>query len=368
MAESEGWRGTPRTLEEALACIELIGQANSQLKDRESVLMRELDDARRVSSRPEGGAERGPKRDLSLQALIKPWAGDATSRPLADFLQEVEMVASSGHWTEQDKGLICRMKLSGPALDCMSGRPELAEGSDFETLKTILKSRFDEERSPSDAMGDLYALKQEGGETVKAYSERCVKVGARAVRYKGQDAKTEWEKEYVDQLVLAAFVKGLKGEARKVLTFSPPNDIKEAVRVATRVERHEKEEHLSRARPVYLTTESSVTHMEPRAPDQDLGVRASRETAGRTNNNLPRPPADEGRPPEVLCYQCGGRGHLARECPSRLRGSKRTDSPGRCFRCQGKGHFARECREPLPNKPAPNAQGLRDPPPSGPPY
>jgi cellular nucleic acid-binding protein len=48
------------------------------------------------------------------------------------------------------------------------------------------------------------------------------------------------------------------------------------------------------------------------------------------------------------CYNCGGYGHLARDCTSaRVTGGGRFGggNSGGCFNCGNEGHFARDCPE-----------------------
>eukprot|EP00002_Diphylleia_rotans_P003092 TRINITY_DN1207_c0_g1_i1.p1 TRINITY_DN1207_c0_g1~~TRINITY_DN1207_c0_g1_i1.p1 ORF type:complete len:431 (-),score=37.44 TRINITY_DN1207_c0_g1_i1:180-1472(-) len=50
--------------------------------------------------------------------------------------------------------------------------------------------------------------------------------------------------------------------------------------------------------------------------------------------------ARNGRP-SVVCYRCGGRGHMAVDCRPNPHSSP--DVQHECYKCKGKGHFAREC-------------------------
>ena len=55
------------------------------------------------------------------------------------------------------------------------------------------------------------------------------------------------------------------------------------------------------------------------------------------------------------CHRCGGRGHLARHCATRPRGSGQEAGAGsiRCWRCGKLGHRARDCRVPEVQQGAP---------------
>eukprot|EP00933_Yihiella_yeosuensis_P042098 TRINITY_DN36602_c0_g1_i1.p1 TRINITY_DN36602_c0_g1~~TRINITY_DN36602_c0_g1_i1.p1 ORF type:complete len:235 (-),score=46.78 TRINITY_DN36602_c0_g1_i1:56-679(-) len=51
------------------------------------------------------------------------------------------------------------------------------------------------------------------------------------------------------------------------------------------------------------------------------------------------------------CYNCGGSGHISRECPEMRRGKGRGEDKARaseaeCFNCGRLGHFSRDCPEP----------------------
>ena len=47
----------------------------------------------------------------------------------------------------------------------------------------------------------------------------------------------------------------------------------------------------------------------------------------------------------ISCFNCDGRGHIARDCPTNRpeRGMRRSRDSIRCFRCTNVGHYASEC-------------------------
>lgn len=63
------------------------------------------------------------RRDLSLQGMFKSWGGGVSAKPVEEFLDNLEEVAACGNWTEEDKFVICKLKLHGPAAAC-SDPPE----------------------------------------------------------------------------------------------------------------------------------------------------------------------------------------------------------------------------------------------------
>ena len=151
-------------------------------------------------------------------------------------------------------------------------------------------------------------------------------------------------KENADRMLLVSFVSGLTGTAGYQVRILHPESLGEALNLAVSVQEAERQERFNES--FYTGSEKSVRLLsEPKGrPDSGNGnCRYSGETHAYRQERRQRQSApvsknraehQENRktPTEaaVRCYECDGRGHFARECPTRLRKEKKlSDSPGR---------------------------------------
>ena len=85
--------------------------------------------------------------------------------------------------------------------------------------------------------------------------------------------------------------------------------------------------------------------------DTEAHYKIMNERRGKNQQNRPKPysaPADKGKqkmnderrpkrkddPTEIVCYQCGEKGHKSNACTGEVK---------RCFRCGAKGHVVADC-------------------------
>jgi len=145
-------------------------------------------------------------------------------------------------------------------------------------------------------------------------------------------------------MLFASFVSGLIGVPGRQVRFSHPRPLEEAPTSALSAQKAERQERFNES--FYTRSEKSARLLsepqsrpdsgsknrrqsgEPRADRQARSQRhsapASTTRAEPQQNRKPRTEAAIG------CYVCDGRGHFAKECPTRLRKEKKlSDSPGR---------------------------------------
>lgn len=130
----------------------------------------------RVSVSQTGRSDR--PRDLSLQTLIRPWGGGILEEPVETFLTNFSLVANNGGWTEAEQLMICRLKLTGAAANCIAGHPELLEATaTFTDLEAILKQRFTGTATPEELLLALNSVEQLPEEDAQQFADRCRKLG-----------------------------------------------------------------------------------------------------------------------------------------------------------------------------------------------
>ncbi|XP_073993885.1 uncharacterized protein [Rhodnius prolixus] len=262
------------------------------------------------------------RKELGLQSLIQPWSGGEGEDDVDTFLQHLDMVAVTGGWSEQEKMLICRSKLTGAAKACITAHPELLKPTaQFQEYTTILRQRFEGFSTPEQRLLQLNSIEQLSGEKVRDYADRCRRVGEQATPKSSSAEEATWIRGHFDRVVTAAFIKGLKPEVRRQLQFDPPSSFQEAVNKASRVEQ-------------------ALTD-DPTSKDV-WAIQQERVVGGRS--------APKSGSSSVLCYRCHQKGHIARDCsrPNVVPGpgnrrSLRLPTPGVCFVCGSTSHFARAC-------------------------
>lgn len=308
--------------------------ANEALKAKELEGQAELAELRKTVKYLEKGSDQHEeaslssvnvpqKRDMSLQQLVKPWGGDVEACPVEVFLSNLGKAAKAGAWTQDDTLLVAEAKLVGAAATFLQSRPDL---DTFPALKEALKERFGTPLGPDYYARALHSAAQGQGESARDFADRCRGLGIKA--YKNPKGADPWTDKQIEQVVKASYVNGLRGECGKQLKFLPPQTLSEGIERATLIEQ--------------------VLEKQPRSEVFGVTPASSRDSQGN-------------------CFNCGGRGHFARSCPtprddSRNQGCRpmrtellptrkgqrgtpriRRTFDGSCFVCGKIGHRAVDC-------------------------
>jgi len=151
-------------------------------------------------------------------------------------------------------------------------------------------------------------------------------------------------KENADRMLLASFFSGLTRTAGYQVRNSHAKYLGEALNLAVSVQETERQQRFNES--FYTRSEKSVRLLSERKDRPDTGngyrrysgethayrqARSERQNALVSKNREDHQENGKTRTEAaVRCYECDGRGHFARECPTRLRKEKKlSDSRGR---------------------------------------
>jgi hypothetical protein len=131
-------------------------------------------------------------------------------------------------------------------------------------------------------------------------------------------------------MLLCSFVSGLSGILGRQVSYANPQTMEQALMIALSLQQAEQQERISES--FYRRSDDSV-RLPLRSPERKFHEgnkprrsaeviytaqhsRSQRYTASRIAKSDTR---NAQAKPESRCYECNGRGHFARVCPTRLR-------------------------------------------------
>ena len=276
-------------------------------------------------------------KDLSLISLIPKWSGLEAGVPLEEFFSSIEGSAQIGRWEQSDKIRIAVLKLTGAAKLFYNGCPELhKEDVTWDKFKDAFNQRFKDAHSDQFHFMQLQTARQKKNESPREFADRC-RALAQKVMCKADDPVAQGiHRENADRMLLASFVAGLIGIPGKQVRYANPRNIEQALSIALSVQEAENQERFNET--FYTRFDDSV-RLVSRSPSRSDREETRRSADAQAVNHLrgqryesPRntskPSNSQNRNEQtkaaVTCYECRGLGHLARECPTRL---KRATNP-----------------------------------------
>ena len=128
-------------------------------------------------------------------------------------------------------------------------------------------------------------------------------------------------KENADPMCLASYVSGLSANVGKMVRIKNPQTLQQALTIALAVTEAERQE---RGNEIFFTGSD-----EPSDPKERKNINSERVFDSRAGRNKPSH-SSAGRAQSgatLRCYECDGRGHFGRECPTRLKRERSSRKP-----------------------------------------
>jgi hypothetical protein len=275
-------------------------------------------------------------KDLSLISLVPKWSRSESAVSLDEFLESIESAARIGRWNSTDCVQIAALKLTDSARTFYNTSVELhAEDVSWDKFKKVFKERFRDVRTDQYHFMKLQTARQARHEGPQEFADRCRALAQKVMCKDSDPVAQKIHRENSDRMLLASFVSGLSGEVGRQVKFQNPQDIRHALTIALTVTEALKQEKF--AETFYTKFDRSVRISKRQGDRQpaerrkakhtadDLGVRNGARSSDRAGPSSNTRRVQYGSEPR--CYECQGHGHLARECPTRLKREKSQNAP-----------------------------------------
>ena len=260
-------------------------------------------------------------------------------------MESIESSGRIGRWIESDQREVAILKHTDSAKLFYQCCDELHEqGATWQRFKQAFRRRYKYVNTDQYHFTKFQTAREARKESPQQLVDSC-KCLAQNVMLKSDDPQIQRiHQENADRMLLASFVSGLIGVPGRQVRFRHPQSLEEALNLALAVQEAERQERFNES--FYTRSEKSVRLLsEPQSrPDSgsknrrksgelraDGQARSQRHSAhARTTRAEPQENRKTRTEAAIRCYECDGRGHFARECPTRLRKEKKlSDSPGR---------------------------------------
>ena len=285
---------------------------------------------------------RAATKDLSLVSLVPRWSGGETAPPIGEFFEIIESSAAIGNWSEADRKQICALKLTDAARAFYSATPELRDPAiTWQDIKARFLSRFRDVRTVQYHFGQLYMARQRKGETAQEFLDRCRLLARKTVPCVTDPALQRVYNKQAEQMLLSAYTKGLIGTGGRQVRFSSPAT-EEALQIAINVSQAEIQEardnafyvdaEVAEITPAGRLREPAVHHTTAKKSVRGAANVRKQQRADQSHSKQTATASNGQQRNQIVCYECRGYGHIARDCANRRQ-------------AQGTSHVTPTCSE-----------------------
>ena len=241
-----------------------------------------------------------------------------------EWFKRFEICCSANDWNDATKALKLPTLLEGEALAVWLELSEETQKSYSEAKKQIIAKMAPQSFVSLD---DFHKRRLHPGEPISVYVHELKKLLDHAMPTLDTGAR--------DQLLLHQFLAGI------------PRDISKPIRAASDVKTLDQATERARLlmavdsdapppAPVAATSDSTVCSSQLQELQGQISELTEQVAMLSTRRSAPRS--------TVRCHNCGGIGHMRRECPTR----RRVQDGRRCFNCGSPSHLLRTC--PVPRR------------------
>jgi hypothetical protein len=307
----------------------------TQVVTREDIirdLLRDQSFLQQVKAQIDSDTQRNPRGNtvvqnvvdlFNYQSEIPTFSGDSVGPTFEEWWSKFDAISRCAQWTPQRKLQVFPSKLISTAFDFYRQleRTEPRAIGDIDRLKNKFEERFKDPTTRETYLTRFHAAYKLSSESIKDFAQRLEKLFSKA--FPGQDM-TDLQ---VDYQLKIRFISGLDPRLQRYVRSANPIKLKDAITVAIREQDNEDLLNKQMEKEMVVSAISSNSknddHLAKIVQEFTNSLEQQRTvlettlkdsmTEAITSAILARVTEFE-EPYEIICYHCGKRGHIARNC------------------------------------------------------